>query len=652
MNQSYSKYLTTKNKNTISQNVSQSNTTALWSPSSSVSYSPNAAIPYVPPIIISKTIQGTTGLIGPTGVLIGSILPSNDLSFNIGSATNRIHTLYADQIFVGPNTIHIGEAKISANEKKDKNDKTETTINFPLASTMGGVPIGSIIITAQVPTKNELPLFFLVETGETIIYEEPSGSQGTTFIGSTFMGSTFSNIGKGVISGNGYITTGESLEDINAGHMFVSTVDSPTDISQWADIGLIRGPVGPQGITGPTGAQGSTGSQGYTGPTGAQGSTGITGPQGYQGHTGITGSKGDKGDKGAQGEPGLLSGSQGYMGDTGAQGYTGSTGSQGYTGSTGAQGAQGYTGAPGYTGKFGSTESITNTITFNSGGMIQLGNSGGITGVGTIFVTNLTSENMNVTNLLNTPLKFEVLQYISSSANIVTGINGIICSNLLGYNVITTAQPNYFPANGAQGRIGAGKTGGIILQTNQITSGNINIRTGSTADGSESISWPFTKDVYYNSIIMSTVPGSTGIFYISPQENPNYSLTIGATGSVNVAGTLTCNRYNGPYYIRGTCPTPITTTLDLISSYPFDKLYQFYILNTTSSITITLPVPSSNYEGASCWFKRQIGSNSFVISCSTSIYPLSSITLTNLITVSFQCLLYCDGTYWNVLSMS
>ena len=41
MNQSYSKYLTIKNKNTTSQNVIQPSVAALWSPSSSVNYAPN-----------------------------------------------------------------------------------------------------------------------------------------------------------------------------------------------------------------------------------------------------------------------------------------------------------------------------------------------------------------------------------------------------------------------------------------------------------------------------------------------------------------------------------------------------------------------------------------------------------------------------------
>ena len=277
--------------------------------------------------------------------------------------------------------------------------------------------------------------------------------------------------------------------------------------------------------------------------------------------------------------------------------------------------------------------------------MIQLGNGGGITGVGTIYVGNLHTQFINVNNL-STPDYFQVSQYILSSANIIVGINGNVFNN--DYKVITTPVKNtpYLPVN-------ANKTKGIILQTTDIFSGNINIRTGATSSGSESICWPFSNDMYYNSIIMSTVPGSTGIFYISPQENPNYSLTIGATGNVNVAGTLTCNRYNGPYYIRGTCPTTLSSTTTLTSLSP--SLYQFYKINTNSAITITLPSSSlSSYEGSSCWFKRQNGNNTFTINSSSTavIYQLSSITLTNSITISFQCLLYCDGTNWNVLVQS
>jgi hypothetical protein len=757
MNQSYSKYLTIKNKNTTSQNAIQSSAAALWSPSSSVNYAPNTAIPYVPPAPVIKGGQGSTGIIGSTGVLIGSIIPSNDVSFNIGSITNRIHTLYADQIFVGPNTIHIGKAKISSN------GDNETTINLPVASTMGGVPIGSITISAQVPSKNDLPLFYIGATAGITYYIGPTGTQGSTFIGTTYYGTTFVGVPtNGIKIGNGFITTGVStidsitgvsIVDPNIGHMFVSTIDNPTVIEQWADIGVIQGPVGPQGAqgyTGSTGAQGSTGSQGSTGPTGTQGSTGPTGTQGSTGYTGsqgytgptgaqgktgaqgaqgntgstgtqgYTGATGPKGDKGDKGEPGILSGYQGSPGDTGAQGYTGSTGatgatgsqgytgaqgytgstgatgatgSQGYTGSTGSQGytgqtgatgavgitgSQGYTGqtgatgavgntgatgAPGYTGSLGVTTSINNTISFSNGGMIQLGNGGGITGVGTIYVSNINSANLVSSSSLT------VANYLMSQTNNIKGNNGIIFNN--DYNVITTPQrainANYrdiFDNN---------RTNGIIFQTTEYCSGNINIRTGATTNNVD-YSWPFTKNVYYNSIILSTAPGSTGIIYISPQENTNYSLTIGATGQVNIAGTLigatsgslggvtfinrnitagtlTCDSYNGPFYIRGTCPSQITSNTTLTSLY--SSLYLFYIVNASTNITITLPNPSLNYEGISCWFKKQIGSNTFIISSNTSsIYPYSSITLTNSITVSYQCLLYCDGTNWNTLVLS
>ena len=65
-----------------------------------------------------------------------------------------------------------------------------------------------------------------------------------------------------------------------------------------ADIELLRGPEGPQGLKGDTGATGPQGPQGLKGATGA---TGPQGPQGLKGDAGATGPQGPQGPQGPSG---------------------------------------------------------------------------------------------------------------------------------------------------------------------------------------------------------------------------------------------------------------------------------------------------------------------------------------------------------------
>jgi Collagen triple helix repeat (20 copies) len=127
-----------------------------------------------------------------------------------------------------------------------------------------------------------------------------------------------------------------------AGRLF-QYVSTSTDPSGWVDIGLVRGPVGPQGIQGdpgPAGATGPAGAQGADGPTGPQGATGATGAAGAQGATGATGPAGPQGGIGPAGPAGAV-GPKGTTGASGPPGPIGATGNPGPVGPSGPAGATG-----------------------------------------------------------------------------------------------------------------------------------------------------------------------------------------------------------------------------------------------------------------------------------------------------------------------
>ena len=174
-----------------------------------------------------------------------NIIPTTDVTYNLGSLTNRFKDLY-----LSGSTIVLGSASISA---------VGSTVQLPVGSTLGGVPIGSITILGSVVNSASLP-----------------GS---------------------ATAGDGYLTQ-------DNGHLWV------WDGAAFVDLGAIQGPAGdtgPTGPAGPAGADGATGPAGADGATGPAGDTGPTGPAGPAGDTGPTGPAGDTGPTGPagpQGDPG------------------------------------------------------------------------------------------------------------------------------------------------------------------------------------------------------------------------------------------------------------------------------------------------------------------------------------------------------------
>jgi len=111
------------------------------------------------------------------------------------------------------------------------------------------------------------------------------------------------------------------------------------------------------------------------GGSGVTGSTGVTGQNGLDGATGATGVPGIQGTTGATGQNGL-NGLDGATGITGAQGNTGATGNTGSTGITGPTGIGNIcpTAATNFVTKFSTTTEICNSVIFDDGTNVGIGN--------------------------------------------------------------------------------------------------------------------------------------------------------------------------------------------------------------------------------------------------------------------------------------
>lgn len=161
---------------------------------------------------------------------------------------------------------------------------------------------------------------------------------------------------------------------------FYVTQDTGTgfiwDGTTWVNLGVLRGPEGPQGVQGPEGIQGPVGPTGPQGPDGEIGPQGETGPMGPAGEQGPQGIQGPIGPTGPQGDIGP----QGIPGTDGEDGADGPVGPEGPQGEDGPQGPQGEMG-PGVKilGKLNSTSELPTTGTLGEGYLIS-GNFWGWTG--------------------------------------------------------------------------------------------------------------------------------------------------------------------------------------------------------------------------------------------------------------------------------
>lgn len=238
---------------------------------------------------------------------------------------------------------------------------------------------------------------------------------------------------------------------------------------QWANVGPIQGPEGPQGPPGAAGAQGPAGTTGAQGPTG---STGPAGSQGVQGPAGPTGPQGDTGPAGATGSTGPIgltgaTGPQGDPGPTGPKGDTGNTGPagadstvpgpQGLTGPTGAQGPAGSTGpqgnpgtpGPTYTGLDSVSVSGTNISLVND--VLAPGNNFiyGTSAAGALVWRSISGLPVAYASLTGIPTSFTPVAHAASHAHGGSDAVTITYSDLAG--IPATFAPSAHAASHAHG---------------------------------------------------------------------------------------------------------------------------------------------------------------------------------------------------------
>ena len=215
------------------------------------------------------TFNKTTGAVAIPGSLTiaGTILPSADLTYDLGSNIRRFKDLY-----LSGNTIYLGNAVVTA----DGN-----TVVLPAGTEISGQGALGNITTINLDGNSSNILY-----GNGVFAAGGGGGGGNGATGAT-----------GPIGATG--------------------LTGPTGAT---------GLTGGTGLTGATGLTGPTGATGLTGPTGATGigATGVEGPTGATGVAGPTGATGLTGATGAVGATGPVAGSntQVIFNDIGVAGAT------------------------------------------------------------------------------------------------------------------------------------------------------------------------------------------------------------------------------------------------------------------------------------------------------------------------------------------
>jgi hypothetical protein len=359
-----------------------------------------------------------------------------------------------------------------------------------------------------------------------------------------------------------------TVQDGKYYHLYDGTADS-----DWQELSLGGGSVGPKGDVGPTGVQGFQGFQGlqgfqgFQGLMGSTGSTGVQGFQGLQGFQGFQGLMGSTGSTGVQGFQGFQ-GLQGFQGFQGLMGSTGSTGVQGFQGFQGLQGFQGYqgsgvTGATGPTGVQGATgpglfdatyatgTNISNTINYNT--------IGNVTGTGRKFPVllddgSLTFDYIKTTDLFNS---FTVSSFVlSGAASVLIAPSGSFSLNG------RTFTASYTPA---------------ILS---VASASISVNTTNSG-------YPLDLSFPYTSISAN----GTSIDYPTT-KNTTITFTITATASDGSSDTATDTISFRQYNYWGVTSNSDITAGDLINLA--DNFGSKELLPSRSK-TFTINAPSGQY---------------------------------------------------------
>lgn len=177
----------------------------------------------------------------------GSIIPSANITYDLGSPTMRWRDLY-----LSGTTIDIGGQEISAGAEG---------IAMPTGSTIGGVNPGTIVIKGVRADVSLLPNTNLIVGDGYIIARHLWVWSGTSWVD---VGVVEGPIGAtGISIDTAGITNGNLIVTLTNGYQI--------------NTGRVVGATGITGATGPTGSSGAAGLTGSTGATGS-GATGATGP--------------------------------------------------------------------------------------------------------------------------------------------------------------------------------------------------------------------------------------------------------------------------------------------------------------------------------------------------------------------------------------
>jgi len=216
-------------------------------------------------------IYNVTGATGPSMVLTGDLLPAEDLTYNLGSTGARWN-----HIHVGTGSIYMGDLKLSVSDNQPGLTGPTLLINGNILPTQDNTfSIGST--NARVRSLTMGPgTIFIGPTGSIgndpngIIYTEYGFAAPTIVLGATIPGAT------GPVGGGVRMTLGGTTGPIQ--YQQLDNNGSPTGTLFSLKTVDSTGPTGSTGYTGYTGYTGHTGANSVvTGPTGANGTPGTSG---------------------------------------------------------------------------------------------------------------------------------------------------------------------------------------------------------------------------------------------------------------------------------------------------------------------------------------------------------------------------------------
>ncbi len=227
---------------------------------------------------------GATGPVGATGAganlasVSSSIVPADNVTYDLGSATLRWRDL-----FLSGNTIDLGGTAIKS---------SANGVSFTNAANVDAV-VPLTVSAIQISS-----------AGNVVTLQATAG--GLQTVGSD---------GNAAPIGGATVTVSNTVPTTTTeGSLWLDNETGKLRIyysGAWA--GVAVGPVGATGITGNTGPQGATGITGNVGPVGATGITGNVGPQGATGVTGATGPAGAGGSANATAVSDQINNSTGYF---------------------------------------------------------------------------------------------------------------------------------------------------------------------------------------------------------------------------------------------------------------------------------------------------------------------------------------------------